>query len=73
MDKFEHIQIELGKKIRKLREEQGYSQESFAHECNLDRTYISSIERGKRNVSLRNIKVIATTLGITISELFETI
>ncbi len=65
------IQIRLGLRIRELREGKGLSQEAFAHECNLDRTYISSIERGRRNVSLRNIEVIATTLGLTISELFE--
>jgi transcriptional regulator with XRE-family HTH domain len=73
MDKSKDIQVELGKKIRQLREERGYSQESFAQECGLDRTYISGIERGKRNVSIQNIHVIASTLGIKISELFDNI
>lgn len=39
--------------------------------CGLDRTYISGIERGKRNVSLRNIETIAKNLGISISQLTE--
>jgi transcriptional regulator with XRE-family HTH domain len=67
------IQIELGKRIRELRLKKGWSQEAFAQLCRLDRTYISGIERGIRNVSLRNIEVIAKTLGISISELFKTI
>jgi transcriptional regulator with XRE-family HTH domain len=65
------IQAELGKRIRELRLKKGLSQEAFAHLCNLDRTYISGIERGVRNVSLRNIEVMAKTLGLHLSELFE--
>jgi len=49
----------------------GLSQEAFADKCGLDRTYISGIERGRRNVSLRNIEKIAKTLGASISGLME--
>ena len=49
----------------------GVSQEAFADRCKLDRTYISGIECGKRNVSLRNIEVIAKTLGISLAELMQ--
>jgi len=55
--------------VRDLRKANGYSQEAFAHACGLDRTYISGIERGKRNVSLLNIQIIANTIGVSISEL----
>ena len=65
------IQVKFGSRIRKLRQSKGFSQESFAHLCDLDRTYISGIERGVRNVSLRNIEVIAKALGLSISELFK--
>lgn len=65
------IQVELGKRIRELRLKKGLSQEAFAHLCNLDRTYISGIERGVRNVSLRNIQVMAIALGLDIAELFK--
>jgi len=65
------IQAKFGSRIRELRQNKGLSQESFAHSCNLDRTYISGIERGVRNVSLRNIEVIAKALGLSISELFK--
>jgi len=61
----------FGKRIRSLREKRSLSQEAFAHECGLDRTYISGIERGRRNVSLKNIELIADALGLSISELFE--
>ena len=63
------ILVRFGKRLREKREALGLSQEAFAGNCNLDRTYISGIERGKRNVSLRNIEAIAKALGTSISEL----
>jgi transcriptional regulator with XRE-family HTH domain len=59
----------FGKRLRSLRQSLGFSQEAFADACELDRTYIGGIERGERNVSLRNIALIAKTLGIPVSEL----
>jgi transcriptional regulator with XRE-family HTH domain len=61
----------FGERMRQLRKERGFSQEEFAAKCGLDRTYISGIERGKRNLSLRNIAVIAKALTISISELMH--
>jgi len=61
----------FGDKIRKLRKERGLSQEKLAELSGLDRTYISGIERGLRNVALRNIEALAQALQISISELFE--
>ncbi|SFJ51744.1 helix-turn-helix domain-containing protein [Planctomicrobium piriforme] len=61
----------FGQRVRALRAEQGYSQEGFAAACQLDRTYIGGIERGERNLALRNIETIAQTLGITLSELMK--
>ncbi len=60
---------QFGKRVRQLRAAKGLSQEAFAVRCNLDRTYIGGVERGERNVSLRNIQVIASGLELTISEL----
>ena len=65
------ILTRFGKRVRELRKSQGYSQESFAAECGLDRTYLGGIERGERNVALRNIGAIANALGISISELTQ--
>jgi len=61
--------VRFGDGLRRKRQALGLSQEAFADKCGLDRTYISGIERGKRNVSLVNIKTIAKALGISISEL----
>lgn len=61
----------FGERVRVLRKESGYSQESFAAVCGLDRTYIGGIERGERNVALRNIETIAQALGITLAELMD--
>lgn len=63
------ITCRFGRRVRKLRKEKGLSQEAFALECGLDRTYIGGIERGERNVTLRNIEVIATALDMSVSEL----
>jgi len=65
------ILARFGQRVRELRTVAGLSQEGFATKCDLDRTYVGGIERGKRNLSLRNIEVIAGALGITISELTE--
>lgn len=65
------ILIRFGERVRALRKEQGYSQEAFAAECGLDRTYFGGIERGERNVALRNIEVIATTLGLSLAKLMD--
>lgn len=69
MDMDGEITARFGQRVRELRKTKGLSQEAFAADCGLDRTYISGIERGRRNVSLRNIDVIAKALGLSISEL----
>lgn len=63
--------VAFGSAVRKRRLEMGYSQERLAFECNLHRTYIGSVERGERNVSLKNIEVIAHVLSFTASELLK--
>ena len=63
------IKKKLGKRIKDLRVEQGFSQEELASKSLLHRTYISDIERGERNVSIENVERIAKALDITPSEL----
>jgi len=66
-----HPQLKaLGKQIRKLRQEKGYSQEIFAIESGLDRSYFGGIERGENNVSSINLIRIAATLGVEVGDLF---
>ena len=64
------IQEEFGRACRRIREERGLSQEKFALLIEMDRTYYASVESGKRNVSIQNIKKIADGFGISVSELF---
>ena len=65
------ITVRFGIRVRELRHRAGLSQEDFAARCNLDRTYMSGIELGKRNVALRNIESIATAFKVSISELMK--
>lgn len=65
------IKINFGQKVKEYRLDKGLSQEAFAHIAELDRTYISSIEKGERNVSIVVIEKIANALNIEISKLFE--
>ena len=67
----EQIQKQFGARMRALRQGKGLSQEQLAYSCNLDRTYIGSVERGERNISLVNIHVIAAALGVLPKELFD--
>ena len=59
----------LGKQIKNQRENLGLTQEKLAEKCGLDRTYISLLERGKRNPSYTNLLKVALGLEISISEL----
>lgn len=65
------IQKQLGQRIQMLRKERDISQEKFALQIEMDRTYLASVEAGKRNVSICNIKKIADGLNVSLSELFE--
>lgn len=64
------ITEDLGRQIRKLRQQTGLSQEKFALKIGMDRTYFASVEAGKRNISICNIKKIADGLGVSLSKLF---
>ncbi|MBE5741514.1 MAG: helix-turn-helix transcriptional regulator [Clostridia bacterium] len=65
------IKEKVGQRIKELRTKQGLSQEEFAFKCDLDRTYITSLERGKRNISLENLEKIAKAFNMTLSEFFN--
>ena len=65
------IKENFGKRVRELRLDMKLSQEKFALKINMDRTYFSSVESGKRNISLENIKKIADGLNVTLEELFR--
>ena len=71
MERTPDILLRFGHRIRELRKAKGFSQESFAEHCGLDRSYMGGIERGERNVALRNVEIIARALDLTISELMQ--
>ncbi len=65
------IQKEFGLRVQSLRREKGLSQERFALLIDMDRTYYASVEAGRRNISLLNIKKIADGFDLTVSQLFD--
>ncbi|MDF2936113.1 MAG: Xre family transcriptional regulator [Paenibacillaceae bacterium] len=65
------IRKDFGRRVKALRTRSGVSQECLAERSGLDRTYISSMERGGRNVSLLNIERIAAALHVTVEYLFS--
>ena len=64
------ILVAFGKRVRDLRIIKGLSQEELANLAGLHRTYISSVELGKRNISLKNIQALADALNVSFSDLF---
>ncbi|WP_343330339.1 helix-turn-helix transcriptional regulator [Polaribacter staleyi] len=66
-----NIKAKLGIKIKSIRLEKKISQEKLAHLSDLDRTYIQSIEKGERNISIVTIEKISKGLNIQISELLK--
>lgn len=61
----------LGLVIRNRRKVRGWSQEDLGFESGLHRTYIGVLERGEKNISLRNLILVASTLGAKASELLD--
>ncbi len=65
------ITQKLGLRIRQLRQERGMSQEELSFLAELDRTYITSVENGRRNISIINIEKIAKAFSMSIKDLFD--
>ncbi len=62
----------FGKKVKELRTQKGISSQiTFANKAHLDRTYIGGIERGERNVGLKNVEKIAKAIGVNPEDLFK--
>lgn len=66
-----NIKIKVGKRIREIREQKSISQKDLAFSADIDRSYIASVESGKRNISIVNLDKIAHALNVTLSELFK--
>ncbi len=63
------VRQRLGTNLRRLREAKGWSQEAFAHEAGIHRTYVSDIERGARNPTILIVEKLAKPLGVSAAEL----
>jgi transcriptional regulator with XRE-family HTH domain len=60
----ENLQSALGRNLRMHREKLGLSQEKYGEQLGYHRTYIGSLERGERNVSLRSLETLAALMGV---------
>lgn len=66
----EELSRRFGELVRRLRRERGYSQEKFSFRVGLHQTYVSSVERGERNVTIGTADRIARALGVSLAEMF---
>ena len=62
---------DIANRIKELRQKQGLSQDKFALKIDMDRTYYASVEAGKRNISIKNIKKISDGFELSLEELFK--
>lgn len=65
------LQLQVGRNLRRLRTERGLSQEALADALGLHRTYVSGIERGERNLTLRSVERLAHLLGVEVESLLR--
>lgn len=61
----------LAENVRYLRHFKGLSQEELANTCGLHRTYVGSVERGERNITLSTLETIARSLGVSATDLLS--
>ncbi len=65
------VKTKIGIRIKELREIQNMSQKDLSYSSDLDRSYIASVENGKRNISIVNIEKIAKALDVTLKDFFN--
>lgn len=65
-----NVQQLVGARIREIRKHKGWSQEQLAEQAGFHYSFIGSVERGQRNISLTNLEKVASTLGVGVHELF---
>lgn len=65
------IKVEVGKRIRELRNEMGISQEALANRAEIDRTYVTDVENGRRNISIENLEKLVIALQIEFKDFFN--
>jgi transcriptional regulator with XRE-family HTH domain len=66
-----NIKTKIGIRVKELRANKKISQEKLAELADLDRTYINSVENGRRNISIENVEKIANALDVSLQEFFN--
>jgi len=66
-----NIKVKVGQRIKQIRTEIGISQEALANKADLDRTYVTDVENGRRNISIENLEKLILALNISISDFFN--
>ena len=65
------IKLKVGQRIRELRKELNLSQEALAYKAEVDRTYMTDVENGRRNISIEILEKIVAALELTFSDFFD--
>jgi len=65
------IQVKFGQRIKELRNQIGISQEALANNAEIDRTYVTDVENGRRNISIQNIEKLTSALRVSLKEFFD--
>lgn len=65
------VKERFGDRVRELRKDAGFTQEELADAAELDRSYVGSIERGERNLSIENVCRLALAIGVSPAEFFS--
>mgnify|MGYP006300652625 CR=1 FL=1 len=66
-----NVKQKIGQRIKELREMKNISQKDLAYTSDIDRSYIASVESGKRNIAIVNIEKISVALNVTLTEFFN--
>jgi len=65
------LKVKVGKRISQLRKAKNLSQEKFSYEADIERTYLTHIENGRKNISLSTLEKITAALGVSVKDFFD--
>lgn len=65
------IKVKVGQRIKELRTQLGISQEALANRADLDRTYVTDVENGRRNISIENLEKLILALDTSVTDFFS--
>ena len=65
------IKVKVGLRIKELRNQIGISQEALANKAEIDRTYVTDVENGRRNISIENLEKLVNALQVQFKDFFD--